>query len=613
MTEQPPEAVVYGSYNARSTPARAVAKNFVAPPQFWDIIPLSNTIVTGPRGSGKTTLLKMLTTPALEAWDGPRADEARTLANYTGVFVPADRSWAGQVRTYERALDDALHTDLGRATFVLHVMRALVSAAWYRTAAAEGTRHLGVTMDVADEERIARAISPQWALPGLVGSFEAVRDALSDEISNLGRLARRANRSPAAATQLAEHPALDLDVIDAAVPFIDRFNSAADDEGHVWTLLIDEIEFLPYGVRESMVEALRGSDPRIMQKISYAPYTEVLREEILDAGGWVGHDYQRVDLTFGEKEGGFDFSRGLVAAELLRRDVDRTPEELLGAGFFEMPAGKEAYGPKSRNAKAIQRLATKDRSFAAWCGSHGVDPDSPAAITGNRRAATLRKAMPVILLRDAYLRQGRDGVAGRSRRISAPIYTGAEGVYAICENNPRLLKALVQRLIDRRDEHGDLSLGQQAKVIAQACMEYRLHLRAVELHRDESVPDDYLPRQLVDRIGTHFREGVLGERFDPEPPLSFIAPGSSSTVEGGINQPLNQVIRALINYGAIVALGRPEERRYGLSHMFAPVFHLPLRRGRELQLSNLLSNQAIDLSQMTIDDEEMNGDEGDDA
>lgn len=583
-----PEVAVYGTFNSRSTPAADVAENFVAPAQFWQVVPASNAVLTGPRGSGKTTLLKMLTPSGLDTWKDPRAPQARASARYTGVFVPADRSWAGQIRTYDRALGEELHGQLGQAIFVLHVLRALVSTAHF--VVHSPSEHRPAPISPQAEQDIARSLFGHWPLDGVTSSFAAVRQQLSDNVALLGRLARRAHRRPSAIDAIQDHSAMDLDVIDAAGQFIDRFNDAMGDDDHVWMLLIDEIEFLPEAARESMIEALRGRDPRIMQKISYAPYTDVFRQELLELGGWAGQDFQRIDLTFPEKEGGFGFSRELMRRDMAKRGVGIEPAALLGGkGFFESvdEDGQDRYSAKTRNGKAIASLSRKDPSFDAWCRQHGIDPADPALMKGTDRAKTLRKAMPVILIRDELLRAGTGGVTGRSRRSgAAPLYTGEYGVFAVCENNPRLLKALTQRFIDAYVDDGELTLTEQARIIARHCEEYLLHLRAIEVG-DDLLPAEYLPKALIDRVGHAFREGVLGPDFSPEPALSFIAPDLGPDAPASL-QALGQVIDALHNYGAIVPLGSPSERRFGLSHMFAPVYQLPLRRGRPVQLLGLL-------------------------
>lgn len=591
-----PLAAIYGSYNARSVDPREVARGFVAPPQFWQILPQGNTVLTGPRGSGKTTLLKMLQSEALESWPDQLAARARELSTYSGVFVPADRSWSGQISAYGRELEPELHAALGVASFTLHVLRALAYCAAKRIERAPAetiSPHDRVSITRSTEEEIALAVRRSWTLPDPVGSFHGLRFALSEQIRELGAIARKARRSSDARAQLTEHPALDFEPIDAIVPFIERFNSAADQDSHVWMFLVDEIEFLPPSVRTDIIGSLRGRDPRIMQKVSLAPYTSITAEREDPLGGWVGHDFQRIDLTFREKENGYEFSEELVARELGASGLPLTPQELLGgSGWFEMPPGASAYAKGSRNAAAINSLARKDPSFREWLSHQQISPPELDEVKGVKRAATLRKAIPIILLRDEFLHAVHGRLERRSRK-QPQVYIGSQSAYAICENNPRLLKALVGRLMNVAAA-GQISDGERADAVERAAEEYALHLRAIAL--PPGLPEPFLPRQLVRTIGSYFENCVLGDRFDPEPPLSFELP------ERGLPVALQTVLIQMIHYGAVVPV---EDRRFRLAHMFAPLYRLPLRLGRAHALRSLFSAAALsDLDQLRLGTEE---------
>ncbi len=619
-----PTSAVFGHYNARSTSPARVAERFIAPPQFWEIVTPGNTVLTGPRGSGKTTLLKMLQAPALELWpDKEQAARARALATYTGVFVPADRSWSGQVSAIGGELPDDLRGELGKACFTLHSLRALSHCASVRVLPSESEHpHDRVMLDDGVEEAIVSDTWKLWGLEEPVGSFTGLEFALSNLIGAIGNLARRSLRHPEAATTLAAHHALDLDVVDAAVPFIDRFNDAANQEAHTWAFLVDEIEFLPPGIHKDILRSMRGRDPRISQKVSLAPYTLVTEELANPLGGWEGHDLRRVELTFGEKEHGYPFSRQLVQQELRlareRREERLTAGEVFtpaepdteaersettevsadeffgGPGFFEMPPGEAAYGKGSRNRKTIESLAKKDASFREWLRDHEIEPDALDTLDEVDRASTVRKAMPVILLRDEFLHLVRGRLQKRSRKHPRT-YVGEESAYALCENNPRLLMALTYKMLTF-DDQGRLTDTHRVEAVSRAASEYDLHLRAIEV--PELVPPDLLPRHLVAQVGDYFRERVLGPEFDAEPPLSFeVSPKDFEAWPY-----LQDVLTQLAHYGAIVPIN---DMRFRLAHMFAPLFRLPLRKGRARALTNILGPAPVPpADQLRISEEE---------
>ncbi|HEX6572964.1 MAG TPA: hypothetical protein VF055_13150, partial [Steroidobacteraceae bacterium] len=58
LSAQPDPAGVLSGYNARSWSFAKIARQFVAPEQYWMLIAGGdNQSLVGPRGTGKTTLL----------------------------------------------------------------------------------------------------------------------------------------------------------------------------------------------------------------------------------------------------------------------------------------------------------------------------------------------------------------------------------------------------------------------------------------------------------------------------------------------------------------------------------------------------------------------------
>jgi ABC-type transport system involved in cytochrome c biogenesis ATPase subunit len=101
----PSISIFGGEYNAKTRSLEQIAESFIAPVKaFRRITQPDNTILIGPRGSGKTTLLTMLQGPALERSPSEEAQLARERVNYTGVLVPCDQAWAGQLRSLTGAI-----------------------------------------------------------------------------------------------------------------------------------------------------------------------------------------------------------------------------------------------------------------------------------------------------------------------------------------------------------------------------------------------------------------------------------------------------------------------------------------------------------------------------
>jgi hypothetical protein len=110
---------------------------------------------------------------------------------------------------------------------------------------------------------------------------------------------------------------------------------------------------------------------------------------------------------------------------------------------------------------------------------------------------------------------------------------------------------------------------------------------------------------LVDRIGTYFRQSVLGREFNPDPVLSFV-------VDSGVPPAVRDLIGKGINMGAFVSthdlqsaepytVGDIAGLKVRLSNMFAPHFKLPLVGGRTLNLSTILARSGTAESWTLVD------------
>jgi hypothetical protein len=136
-------------------------------------------------------------------------------------------------------------------------------------------------------------------------------------------------------------------------------------------------------------------------------------------------------------------------------------------------------------------------------------------------------------------------------------------------------------------------------VIAGIAEQFSLHLRAIEV--PNSAPPEHLPMRLVKTIGRYFESGILSQEFSPEPALSF----EISAEQPPEDPVLIQVLSQLVFYGAIVSLG---ENRFRLAHTFAPLFTLPLRKGRPIALNRVLGRADRPTSQQVLLEEHQTND-----
>src|ERR1700691_1490736 len=109
---------VFESFNARNLAPEQVARRFIPPKHFDELVLRRHTLIVGPRGSGKTTLLKMLQLPALAAWQHHAASSFRRKIDFCGAFVAADVSWGAQLTALGAGrLSPDLTSALGLAAF----------------------------------------------------------------------------------------------------------------------------------------------------------------------------------------------------------------------------------------------------------------------------------------------------------------------------------------------------------------------------------------------------------------------------------------------------------------------------------------------------------------
>ena len=126
------KAGLFESFNARNLAQDQVARTFVPPDFFQNLIGPHHTLVVGPRGSGKTTLLKMMQYEALDAWDAPEAVAVRALISYHTVYIATDISLGPSNRVPRREdLQAGDRTLLATASFTTQILRRLVDVMDY--------------------------------------------------------------------------------------------------------------------------------------------------------------------------------------------------------------------------------------------------------------------------------------------------------------------------------------------------------------------------------------------------------------------------------------------------------------------------------------------------
>ncbi len=613
---------IFGALNARYLKPRQIAEGFVPPPRFDELCNRGHTQLIGPRGSGKTTLLRMLDGAALEAWEHPRADEFRARIDYTGVFVPTDRTWSRQLEGIGEGLSDEHRALFGTAAFTTHMLKALVGAMHHRVRGPEPSQvaHRRVNLPPGGEEEICGAVAKTWMLGEQIGTFERLAEALEDRLSDLDTIAQNEvlRGTEGRGQRLADLGYLGLQFVTASMSLIKRFDNVVGAPDGTWAFLIDEFELASPSVREQILSSLRGRSRRLLFKISMAPYAEESIVEPEHDSPTPLNDFQILALTWPRKsEEEVTFSRDLFAAQAKKRNLDISPTKLLGRSAFqtepdEHSARGTAYSKDSRLGKRLRDLADADETFRSYLKEKRIDLDRLEELDRGDRASDVRKIVSLAAVRLEYRssdeRQEATGQVTKPRK-NPTLYCGASTVFEMTEGNPRWFIAIVGKLMDHYKENGDLPEHIQAGEIQRMSNLFRSVLRSIPA-RHEGAPTVL---SILDRIGEHFHEWVVRAAFNADPPGSF-------RVTAATDDRLHEPLRLALNAGAIIHVPPQGEHpqvlsdltghRFRLAYLLAPFYETPVRLGRETEISSISPMPRAPDHQLSLEfDDQPAGDE----
>lgn len=548
----------------------------------------------------------MLQGPALEAWADARASLFRQRIAFTGVFIPTDRTWTEQLEALGgAALEPHFRRIFIDAAFTTNVLRQLLAALHYRVAPSTEPSlvpHRRVSLSRDHEAVLVRELARAWHLDPILPSLSALRRSLTARLTDIGALARAEGlRDPAGrAERLANTAFLHFPFLASAALAVDTFQDVGTLQREKWALLFDELELAPQWIRTSLVSYLRSVDDRFIFKLAMSPYSE--EAPLLDTpvAPAPGHDFDSISLWYAHKEDGYRFCRSLFRSMLRDNGLpDVDPTQLLGRSEFETDRSEwtatgSAYRPGSRLHNRFYRLAAKDRSFMQYLDSRGIDLRQLHELSGDARAAEIRKITSLVAVRETFRRtdQSASRTATRLRsRKNPPLYRGAAALFAIVEGNPRWFIGIIGTLL-RNSLTGQRSLDaeQQNSEVDKAANRFRALLKTIP---SPSLTADQQPRgvlSLLDPIGEYFYKAVVRDDFNPDPPGTFI-------VDSTMPQAMCNSLGRALNAGAIVyvpdpesalVLGSPRGKRFRLCYLLAASYHIPLRLGRPVSLVSIL-------------------------
>jgi hypothetical protein len=266
LYDDPRAPSLFEGINARYYRASEISRSFVPSQQFEHLAVRQHTVVVGPRGSGKTTLLRMLHPECLRLWNHPVADSIRNRIEFTAAYVPADKVWRQQIDAASATLSVPEQTQFAAHILSLDAMAAMLRAIEVRITPTPGAQNQFRLVQMSDDQqsRLAAELANGWGLKPTFLDLGSLRVAL------------RSRRIEA--RQWCDNPTqghglnLAIPWDEAVLLAVDSFESATGIRGEAWAVLFDELEIVPGAIRDEILSAARGADPRMLLKISLSPW-----------------------------------------------------------------------------------------------------------------------------------------------------------------------------------------------------------------------------------------------------------------------------------------------------------------------------------------------------
>jgi hypothetical protein len=596
----------FDAFNARFINPADVARTFVPPPQFDQLIEANHSVLSGPRGSGKTTLLKMVTLEGLSAWG--RGAYIRRI-NYTSIFVGADILWTGQMDAIAGVETPAeIKRQAEEALFRLHIcFSALDTLESCRGLATHSDAHLSrFAIVLADDEAssLVRELAAAWGVTTTVDSFRALRSALRTEVGEIERFVKAARRGD---TNNPAPRSLGISWLSAITSFVDLVNTAIDDRERQWALLVDELEITRPQLRDEVFASLRSTDQRLIFKLALFPFQVDPSPGQMLATPSPSNDYQPIVLWYARKEQSFAFCEALLRM-LVREEGGgdfKDPEDIFGVSRFD--GGRHhrrtnnyrgTYAPGGPIHSEFSWLRQNDPSFAEFLNRRKIDIEGMADMPENERAAKVRKLLPLTTVRRHFLKPDASWADQRRQRVRSTqgfaLYTGAYALFALSEGNPRVFINLARPLVRAYVAAGGRAVGRevQARHVEAVLERFRTYIAGTPYVRTTAGASVW---DFVESIGSFFENRVLFEPFRADAPLQFEVDANASLI-------IQDLVGRAVNLGLVVPMtGGNRDAvfrdlsnvRFRLAYTICPYFRLPLATtGTAASISAILRSET---------------------
>lgn len=587
-------------YNARGLSPEMIATSFVPPSQFWEVSAKSNCVIVGPRGSGKTTLLRMLDPRALRVWAADSYQRPGS-PDYVGVFVPIDAAWISALTHAVRPNTDSDGGPAYLSVYALSVARSLLEVMRWRLSGDSLGSIFHVQSGVVDEQELAQKLAELWLPNRNVRSLLELRVAVATEIATLPRKWQRLPEG-----ERDEVVAPYLNPLELTAAACDVFNAFSGDGERKWALLCDELEIAPLPVQEVLFAALRAAPSPLLLKYALTPRRRIPfgegSERPLPA-----NDFDLISLSYATREEGApeqEREKFCVALwESLVTELCPDRIDILSSPFrvLENPNVASRRDRKYQEdievkfGQVFRDLAQKDSSFREYVQSKGVILSDLNKTEQKVRDSVVRKVRPIAEIRNYYLSSDGDEKLRRTSRRNLAPYCGAERIFSVSEGHPRWLKYTLASMLSYLNARDRIRVADQNRELEHSLQRIESRIRALPTEQMSTY-------DLIESIGTYFRNQVLGPAFRPDPSLSF-------TVDEGVNEEVIACLEQALYIGAVIPRNGEVVnmftkglvgQRLRLSNWLAPFYRLPLVAGKATNLSTIISNVEVDSAQFSL-------------
>jgi len=561
----------------------------------------------------------MLKLPAFQLWHSPEKADYISYLNYITAFVANDRNWSARINDFALQFESPELQLRARLALVSNqALRAIVRSATEMFN--QDLSEIPLMQPMTSIDKLAAQIKfSQQFSPFIAGSkrFVSTADIDRELGSRVDRLIQDTNAMRFAGGGEREvaknHGWIFSDFLAPLHNAVVCFREVVCTADIPWCLCFDELELAHDDTRNLLFTYLRGSDPIFYFKLATVPFIRDISAFQSKTAPTPQHDFSVVELWNVKKDQSDQFMYQL-ANSALKQQLANSPlkqkglndasiETVLGNSLeyrIESNQTNRSYSRKSAFFSYFLALADTDPTFRRYLEEREIGVHDFFQMSEERRAAIFRKVQNIVVLRSAFrptpreanVRPGR--TVSRRRSSRGFIYSGAQTIVQLCDNNPRFLLAILSPLIKEFEKTQTRVKPEiQLEAVSQVSQQLWSVLKGEAIFPPHAGIKSV--GELIRRLGRFFEAEIHTEPFNGDPVLSFTLPPTAPSS-------LIEAVGYGIREGALLLGGEYTgsylrdglgEKRVRLAYLFAPDFLLPLMLGRARHVEAMLRPRTV--------------------